>query len=183
MIDRQRLRWPVGTLLMSALVVMPAYADLYKYRDPQTGRMVISNQPPPAGTDGTTRLDSTQHSAVPPVAPSPSPAALQEASPPTSPAPVRTDEGATAEMPTHRTKPIDTLELAHIKPGMSKSEVRQRLGEPAVVQDLEPLLVRQGVGIYLPVPRQNWVYPGNARIPRTWIYFEGEKVVRAERLR
>jgi hypothetical protein len=37
----------LGVLLLSADALQAA--EIYKYRDPQTGRLIISNQPPPAG--------------------------------------------------------------------------------------------------------------------------------------
>lgn len=52
-----------------------AQADIYKYRDPDTGKLVITNQPPPEGAD----IESQHKSAPPSDAYSPPPVQLEPA--------------------------------------------------------------------------------------------------------
>ena len=59
--------------LAAALVLAAgAQADIYKYRDPDTGKLVITNQPPPEGAD----IESQHKSAPPSDAYSPPPVQL-----------------------------------------------------------------------------------------------------------
>jgi hypothetical protein len=46
------------TLLTIIATALPSAADIYKYRD-ASGKLVISNQPPPAGADIESQREST----------------------------------------------------------------------------------------------------------------------------
>lgn len=54
----------VGMMALGMLLMQPVGAeDLYKYRDPQTGRLIISNQPPPEGAQVERQMQAVTPSA------------------------------------------------------------------------------------------------------------------------
>jgi hypothetical protein len=183
-------------LLLIYGVAGMVHADLYKYRD-HSGRLVISNQPPPDGAAVDTHLPSgTPPAASIPLTP------LREADTPLQ-QPWRTDHPAApisrpqdSPLAVHRTTPVDTNELGFITDGMSEAEVQRRLGTPARVVDLGTVFrvlrdrrdTRYGTvagpdATAVPVTRTQWVYPGNSRVGDAVITFHNGEVDRAKRVR
>lgn len=72
--------------LLSMVVAAPVQADLYRWRDPQTGSIKFSNQPPPWYGDPVREIGAPQVEVVPDLSPRARPAPQADAKPAARPA-------------------------------------------------------------------------------------------------
>jgi hypothetical protein len=157
-------------LALSVAVAAPSLAELYQYRTPD-GRLIISNSPPPAGTQvesnaaegtGATTHTTTE---LPPVQPWEPPAAAEPDTP--------------TEPETSTAQPVDTLQFGLLQRGMSRTEVRRRLGPPERVETAtEEARVRRGNRMVIDKDQLEWwYYPGAYGVPRTRLFFRNGRLV------
>jgi hypothetical protein len=167
-----------GALALALTLAAPVAAEMYTYRDPATGKRIISNTPPPEGVQGRELAPDMRPSdpALTPAAPA---VALSEATPP-----VRRAAEDTR-------RPVDTLALGNITRGMTAATVRERLGEPASIRPEGTVKTVKHSPLNGPpvgtapveLTRETWVYPGNSQIPTAEVTFEGGVVVSTARAR
>jgi Domain of unknown function (DUF4124) len=159
MFDRRR-----GSVLTMVAVLLSAgtlqAAEIYKYRDPQTGRLVISNQPPPAGTGAVTAAPSVGRQENIREAP---PVHLPTAAPDT--APVLARRG-----------PLTEGEWRWLEKGRVDYEVIAYLGEPTERRP-QQTFEQRGTAIQ----REIWVYPGDDVTPTVLVWMVEGRVKHAER--
>jgi hypothetical protein len=188
---RVALSLTAGALALATLLAAtPARAQMYTYTDPATGKRIISNTPPPAGTQAKTLTPEDRPAPLAPPPPPPAPAPAPPAAADTQAAELLEKVSAMLDKvapkgPPGRTAaqgPVDTRELGNISPGMTQTSVRARLGGPSEVRQDGTVKRRTASGI-VEVPRETWVYPGNDRVPATEVYFEGGVVVSTARAR
>lgn len=93
--------------------------------------------------------------------------------------------------------PVDTHQFGLLAVGMTPANVVQRLGPPAAVVPLAPLVVTRGhsrrsvlrrgerrhEAVSVAVPREAWHYPGDRGTPPTALLFEAGRLARWGRRR
>lgn len=172
MLDRRMIIGGLITLALLTSLALPAQAEMYRYRDPATGRWVLTNREPPADAEAlTTRPSHTPQERVYPV---PAPEAAPE--PPQEPVPVVVVPAP--EPPPPAAKPVDTREFGLLKVGMRQPEVERRLGPPATVTDLGTKSyfdrTRSGRLVKTEVVIEAWDYPGSrGTLPVRVIFHNG----------
>jgi hypothetical protein len=75
---RNHLFLPTHVFALTLLLVLAggSAADIYRYRDPTTGRLIISNTPPPAGAETQTEMSEGLQRTTP-VTPAPPPSRVE----------------------------------------------------------------------------------------------------------
>jgi hypothetical protein len=157
---RIRLSYAVlGLLTLLCGLVSVALADFYSYRDAQ-GQRHFTNDPSTIPAAYRQQAMETRRKATGPLTRSTVPAAMANAS---------------ASLVSPAVQPVTTHQFRQLPVGVSRREVAQRLGEPAlkVVQGEREIieLSRSGVPVKRVVRFETWYYPGTAQILATRLIF------------
>ena len=160
MFDRRIVRIVTVVACLLGAGTLSASAEIYKYRDPETGRLIISNQPPPAGVGSV----ATRPSQGPGAAVGEAPVIRAPGVP-----------GATDSV-LKRRGPLSEAEWRWLEDGRVDYEVIARLGEPAE-RRLQQTFDRRGMIIQ----REIWVYPGDDAAPTVLVWMVEGRVRGFER--
>jgi hypothetical protein len=157
---RIRLSYPVlGLLTLLCGLASVALADFYSYRDAQ-GQRHFTNDPSTIPVAYRQQAMATRRKAAGPLTRSTVPVAMANPS---------------ANLVSPAVQPVTTDQFQQLPLGVSRREVAQRLGEPAlkVVQEQREIIEssRNGGPVKRVVRFETWYYPGSAQILATRLIF------------
>jgi Domain of unknown function (DUF4124) len=158
---RFALTLTAGALVLGTLYAAPAAAQIYRYTDSATGKIVISNQPPTAGA----QVQSQLPSGTGPMGPA-SAVGMPGAAVPRQDAP-----GMLA-----RRAPLTDAEWRWLEKGRVDYEVIAKLGEPAERRPQQTF--ERGRATFI---REIWVYAGDDVTPTVLVWMVEGRVQYSER--
>ena len=183
--------WIVNTILttvLSLILALPVAAELYRYRGPD-GRLIISNSPPPAGsevTDTAPEGSGPSTTTTAPTALKPVPSQRRNLKPSRL-----HDKPAKRKRRQRRarrqiSRPVNTHKFGLLEIGSTKFAVERRLGPPAKRikhGTKKRVILHNGQYISRSVRIESWHYPGNSRILPTRLVFYDDLLAEKDKAR